>query len=291
MAHYHDPLRPHSHDPNPAPPSESPDFVLSLPDGRMQTITPDDLRRLPQTTVPDCHIVSSGHGTSGPFAFTGVTLAAFVAHCWPGAWAEVEVIGGDGFGTRLIAEEANTTTTRPILLVHSIDGQPLTRAAGLVRLIVPSETDDALRQVKWVGEMRILNAKAQRDKEAKEEASDQEIYRGGAAEMEERPPRRHGEILIGIDVGGTFTDFLLSRDGEEPRIFKVLSTPDDPSIGLINGLAEIAADTGLSLTEFARSIDTVVHGTTVTTNAWRITTTSASRAFPTNSDRVRFTTT
>ncbi|MFQ5496221.1 MAG: hydantoinase/oxoprolinase family protein, partial [Phycisphaerae bacterium] len=74
-------------------------------------------------------------------------------------------------------------------------------------------------------------------------------------------------VKVGIDVGGTFTDFLLSRPGEEPRIYKVLSTPDDPSIGLINGLTEIAADAGLSITEFARSIDTVVHGTTVTTNA------------------------
>jgi len=74
-------------------------------------------------------------------------------------------------------------------------------------------------------------------------------------------------VKVGIDVGGTFTDFLLSREGEEPRIFKVLSTPDDPSIGLINGLTEIADDAGQSITEFARSIDTVVHGTTVTTNA------------------------
>ncbi len=74
-------------------------------------------------------------------------------------------------------------------------------------------------------------------------------------------------VKVGIDVGGTFTDFLVSREGKEPRIFKVLSTPEDPSIGLINGLTEIAKDAGISITEFARSIDTVVHGTTVTTNA------------------------
>lgn len=152
----HDPLRPHSHDPNPAPPSENADFLLVLPDGNERIITPDDLCRLPETAIPDCTIISTGHGTSGPFAFIGVTLADFIRHYWPGAWAQVEVISGDGFGTRLSAEEANAVTARPILLAYAIDRQPLTRAAGLVRLIVPSEIDDALKQVKWIGEVKIL---------------------------------------------------------------------------------------------------------------------------------------
>jgi len=74
-------------------------------------------------------------------------------------------------------------------------------------------------------------------------------------------------LKIGTDVGGTFTDFLVTQDGEDPRVFKVLSTPEDPAIGLINGLTEIAVDQGLSLEELAGSIETIVHGTTVTTNA------------------------
>jgi len=74
-------------------------------------------------------------------------------------------------------------------------------------------------------------------------------------------------LKIGIDVGGTFTDFLVTRPLEEPRIYKVLSTPSDPSIGLIDGLEEIAASMGISLTELAKSVETIVHGTTVTTNA------------------------
>ena len=74
-------------------------------------------------------------------------------------------------------------------------------------------------------------------------------------------------LKIGIDVGGTFTDFLVTREGEEPRIFKVLSTPSDPSIGLLNGLTDIASHLGLSLRELAKSVRTIVHGTTVTTNA------------------------
>ncbi len=74
-------------------------------------------------------------------------------------------------------------------------------------------------------------------------------------------------IKIGIDVGGTFTDFLVTGEGIDPTIFKVLSTPSDPSIGLINGLAEIAGAMGQTLGELAGSIETIVHGTTVTTNA------------------------
>lgn len=76
-------------------------------------------------------------------------------------------------------------------------------------------------------------------------------------------------LKIGIDVGGTFTDFVLARDGEPPRIHKTLSTPADPSIAVVEGLAQIAAtmEPPLSLREFAGAIDTIVHGTTVTTNA------------------------
>ncbi len=74
-------------------------------------------------------------------------------------------------------------------------------------------------------------------------------------------------LKIGIDVGGTFTDFLVTEDGREPQIFKVLSTPEDPAIGLVGGLAEIAASRDLSLEALAPTIETIVHGTTVTTNA------------------------
>jgi len=76
-------------------------------------------------------------------------------------------------------------------------------------------------------------------------------------------------LKIGIDVGGTFTDFVVTRDGAEPVIYKTLSTPADPSIAVVNGLAEIAAGQKppLSLPAFAATIDTLVHGTTVTTNA------------------------
>ena len=74
-------------------------------------------------------------------------------------------------------------------------------------------------------------------------------------------------LRIGIDVGGTFTDFLLMEADGTSSIHKVLSTPDDPSIAVINGLTELAALNDLTLAEFFKQVDIIVHGTTVTTNA------------------------
>ncbi len=76
-------------------------------------------------------------------------------------------------------------------------------------------------------------------------------------------------LKIAVDVGGTFTDFVLARPGAAPLIHKTLSTPDDPSIAVVEGLEQIAGmmSPPRSLREFAASIDTIVHGTTVATNA------------------------
>ncbi|MHC4860045.1 MAG: hydantoinase/oxoprolinase family protein, partial [Planctomycetota bacterium] len=73
-------------------------------------------------------------------------------------------------------------------------------------------------------------------------------------------------MKVGIDVGGTFTDFLVTDEGGRTQVAKVLSTPEDPSIGLLEGLGEIAKARGLSLDDFAKTVTTIVHGTTVTTN-------------------------
>lgn len=75
------------------------------------------------------------------------------------------------------------------------------------------------------------------------------------------------EYKIGIDVGGTFTDFLLTSQDGISEIYKVLSTPEDPSFGLLNGLQEMAQAHEIPLEEFIKKVTTIVHGTTVTTNA------------------------
>ena len=156
MTDNHDPLQPHSHEPNPEPPSADPSFELTLPDGRSQTITVSDLEKLPETAVANCYIVSTGHGTTGPFTFSGVTLREFVQTYVSDGWSQAEVISADGFGNRVFAEElAQPDTAGPVILATKVDGRPLTRHEGLVRMVVPSERDDALRQVKWVGMIRI----------------------------------------------------------------------------------------------------------------------------------------
>lgn len=68
-------------------------------------------------------------------------------------------------------------------------------------------------------------------------------------------------VRVGVDTGGTFTDFVFESGGNL-RLFKIASTPADPSLAIIAGLKRIARETGARL----RQIE-VVHGTTVGTNA------------------------
>jgi len=68
-------------------------------------------------------------------------------------------------------------------------------------------------------------------------------------------------IRIGVDTGGTFTDFVFERDGRF-TLFKLPSTPSDPSLAIRRGLDRICAETGARLDRLE-----VVHGTTVGTNA------------------------
>src|SRR6266550_4680191 len=58
----------------------------------------------------------------------------------------------------------------------------------------------------------------------------------------------HYRTRVGVDTGGTFTDFVFEADGEL-RIFKLASTPDDPSRAIIEGLRRIAAETSSRLSE------------------------------------------
>ena len=71
---------------------------------------------------------------------------------------------------------------------------------------------------------------------------------------------------IGIDVGGTFTDFVVAGEEGQPRFFKTQTTPDDPSIGVMTGLQEAAAAYGMSLDQLLGDTDMVIHGSTVATN-------------------------
>ncbi|NDW45746.1 hydantoinase/oxoprolinase family protein [Ruegeria sp. PrR005] len=72
---------------------------------------------------------------------------------------------------------------------------------------------------------------------------------------------------LGIDAGGTFTDFILASAGGEVQIFKVLSTPTEPTKAIRNGLALITEEAGLSAEEIVSNSDLCINGTTVGLNA------------------------
>lgn len=70
---------------------------------------------------------------------------------------------------------------------------------------------------------------------------------------------------IGIDVGGTFTDFAL-QDGAEVIVDKTLSTPDDNSEAVMIGLGRLAERVGTDLAGLLAATDAIIHGTTVADN-------------------------
>lgn len=74
-------------------------------------------------------------------------------------------------------------------------------------------------------------------------------------------------VKIGVDVGGTFTDFLMMDETGRSDVFKVLSTPEDPSLAVMEGLSQMADKKGLNSSSFLEEVELIVHGTTVTTNA------------------------
>ena len=67
--------------------------------------------------------------------------------------------------------------------------------------------------------------------------------------------------VIGIDTGGTFTDFVL-MDGDSLRIHKVPSTPENPARAVLRGLAEVLGQEDIG----PEALASVVHGSTVATN-------------------------
>lgn len=72
--------------------------------------------------------------------------------------------------------------------------------------------------------------------------------------------------VIGVDTGGTFTDLICVDEAGESIIVKTPSTPDDPSVAIIDGLQSMAARMGNDLKGFLGDVTRICHGTTVSTN-------------------------
>ena len=75
------------------------------------------------------------------------------------------------------------------------------------------------------------------------------------------PQSSSRSVRVGIDIGGTFTDLVLSRDGAL-YVNKTSTTPADPADAVIDGLTGLLARLGVDAADVAE----VVHGTTVGSN-------------------------
>lgn len=67
---------------------------------------------------------------------------------------------------------------------------------------------------------------------------------------------------IGVDVGGTFTDFIYVDDNGKIEVYKTSTTPHDPSIGMMEGINAICDKLNIKHNE----IQEIFHGTTIATN-------------------------
>lgn len=72
---------------------------------------------------------------------------------------------------------------------------------------------------------------------------------------------------LGVDVGGTFTDFVLADRHGQVELFKASSTPEDSTRAIAEGLAQISAKLGLTIAEILGQTALCVNGTTVALNA------------------------
>ncbi|MED5199128.1 MAG: hydantoinase/oxoprolinase N-terminal domain-containing protein, partial [Gemmatimonadota bacterium] len=70
---------------------------------------------------------------------------------------------------------------------------------------------------------------------------------------------------VGIDIGGTFTDFALQKD-DEVLLEKTLSTPQDRSLAVMQGLERLAERESMELAAFLGRLEAIVHGTTIADN-------------------------
>ena len=71
---------------------------------------------------------------------------------------------------------------------------------------------------------------------------------------------------IGIDAGGTFTDFVAIAEDGSLTVFKTPSNPQDPVVALLDGLAGLAKSFGMESRTFIEQIEVLIHGSTVALN-------------------------
>ena len=76
------------------------------------------------------------------------------------------------------------------------------------------------------------------------------------------------KYLIGVDVGGTFTDLVVADEsGKLLCLAKASTSPQSPEQGVLRALERAASKIGLSVDSLLENCTRFVHGTTVATNA------------------------
>lgn len=75
------------------------------------------------------------------------------------------------------------------------------------------------------------------------------------------------DFRIGVDAGGTFTDFVLAEKSGNVHLFKAPSTPEDGTLAIANGLQQIATNFDRPIEEIIQACDLCINGTTVALNA------------------------
>ncbi|MEX0346803.1 MAG: hydantoinase/oxoprolinase family protein [Rhizobiaceae bacterium] len=113
---------------------------------------------------------------------------------------------------------------------------------------------------------RKRDVPAARDEARKPPAAVEKPLRQTTPDAVAKPRRRadgSGGYMLGVDVGGTFTDlFLTEAASGQTFTAKVPSTPQDSSVGVLNGIERICDTAGID----SSAISHVMHGTTVATN-------------------------
>ena len=72
-----------------------------------------------------------------------------------------------------------------------------------------------------------------------------------------------GALRVGVDVGGTFTDLVAVAQDGAIEVRKVVTTPQDPSVGMFRAIETMGWGEGGQ----AKAVELLVHGTTIATNA------------------------
>ena len=157
------------------------------------------------------------------------------------------------------------TRGRPDLRSREPAKRPIERESKPFEPPVKTDTTQA-RETIPATPSRAEEARHQPSTTARESQGTRESKRSIAAERSQVSRSRvtgQSGYRLGADVGGTFTDILLIEEASG-RSFtaKVPSTPQDSSIGVLNGIERVCDQAGVSLADISH----VMHGTTVATN-------------------------